>query len=154
MTHGLARPSAIGGRVCVASCHSPARADFTTRGTEVAPILANHRIRSTRAAFAAEHGVQALHPAGLQQGGFVSARQAADGCRNPPARLSGFHLPTRQTRQHPRRHLIAFGIEKAATVQNLLDRKGERRHFGVMPARRAMTVETLHLAEPHLPAIP
>ncbi len=69
-------------------------------------------------------------------------------------RRLGLHLPTRQTRQHARRHLVAFGVEKAAPVQNLLDRKSERRHLGIMPARRAMTVETLYLAEPHLPAIP
>src|SRR5260370_42259345 len=61
-------------------------------------------------------------------------------------------MPT--LRKHARWHLATLDIEKATSIQNLLDRIRKRRDFGVVPARRLMSIETLDVTKTHLPAIP
>src|SRR5258708_34404586 len=56
--------------------------------------------------------------------------------------------------KHARWHLATLDIEKATSIQNLLDRIRKRRNFGVVPARRLMSIETLDVAKTHLPTIP
>src|SRR6202051_194130 len=61
-------------------------------------------------------------------------------------------MPT--LRKHARWHLATLDIEEAASIQNLLDSIRKRRDFGVVPARRLMSIETLDVAKTHLAAIP
>ena len=139
---------------------SAARSDLSARRAEVAAVLADHGIRPARAAFAPEHGMR--HGMVRVGGQRVVAFQhlIAGTFRRLPMVYSRLRLPrpgqraAAPLREQTRWNLAPFGIEKAAPVQDLLDRVGDGRDFGVVPKRDAPAVEALRFAVAHLAAIP
>src|SRR5258708_21962766 len=132
---------------------STACADFAACGAEIAAVLADHRVRTACLTLPAEHRRRRAQCDGFGRR-VVSVALAALVVQKRGFVYRTGHMSARQPREQTRRHLIAFGVEKTATMQNLLDRISQRSDFRVVPAWRMVSVEPLHFTEPNLPAVP